>query len=186
METNESKAGNFATLMGGVGMAATLRDGSKPMVKVVQLAIERYPELLASLGDEAAQLEIYCQIPKVQSPESEQHNPAAAGPQGLSKVQSPGAGVEPVRTRQSVARDDSRQADEDLWQPVPKGWAKLLTPESHNRLMVEAERLNHDFFSQWLQRHLAKMELLKPGIVEKLIGGLISQNTPPKPASPAA
>jgi len=54
---------NFTTMMGGIDLTVTLQDGSSETVKVLQLPIEKYPELAAKWGDEQAQIDLYCSKP---------------------------------------------------------------------------------------------------------------------------
>lgn len=64
METNESKAGNFATLMGGSEVVVVKADGTDELVKVKQLAIKLFPKLLACGPNELAKVELYCDRPE--------------------------------------------------------------------------------------------------------------------------
>jgi hypothetical protein len=50
----------------------------------------------------------------------------------------------------------------------PKGWNEELTTESFERIVVEGERINADFFGRWLQRRLDRQEKLMPGMREQL------------------
>lgn len=50
----------MTTLMGGTDLVVTKRDGSTETVKVLQLGIEKYPELLQSMDDEIASINLYC------------------------------------------------------------------------------------------------------------------------------
>lgn len=61
--------------------------------------------------------------------------------------------------------DEGRQLE--IYCGQPTGWAATLAPGSHNELMETAERLNRDFFDAWLRRRMAKVELVRPGAVEK-------------------
>jgi hypothetical protein len=69
----------------------------------------------------------------------------------------------------------------------PEGWAKTLTPACQEALLAEAERINADFFSRWVERQKKRADKLMPGIVERKIAALSALPTsPPKPPSNAA
>lgn len=121
-------AQNLATLQGGREMSVTYRDGKTETVKVLQLPIEKYPELLKLwMGDEQAQLDLYCD--------------------------------------------------------KTPGWSKALTIESHHALVECAQEINRSFFEPWVQRRMAKIEMVKPGMFDKILGGAepsTSPNSSPK------
>ena len=48
-------------------------------------------------------------------------------------------------------------------------WAGDLAPESLKAIMEEGNRLNLDFFSQWFDRQKGMVEILRPGLAEKLM-----------------
>lgn len=88
---------------------------------------------------------------------------------------------------------DNELAQVELYCDRPMGWAKTLSPESHELVITEGDRLNTDFFSRWLHRQMARQERVRPGMTEKLLEQaterLLSQalqNGSPKPPSSAA
>jgi hypothetical protein len=52
---------NFDTLMGAVEVTIKKRDGTTEKIKVLQLPVEKYPELASRLHDEGKQIELYCE-----------------------------------------------------------------------------------------------------------------------------
>lgn len=70
------------------------------------------------------------------------------------------------------------QEEGAAWRPVPAGWAKTLTAQSHDELMEKAEELNRDFFGRWLRRRMGKMEAIRPGLTDDLVRGLKGQGSP--------
>lgn len=84
------------------------------------------------------------------------------------------------------------------------GWADTLTPDSHELIVMEGEKLNRDFFSRWLQRKKEREALIpkpstgevvamleainraNPALLEDLMQKATSQTSLPKPQSPAA
>ncbi len=67
-----------------------------------------------------------------------------------------------------AAQDDEAKAIE-LYCGKPDGWAKTLTPSSHELVIAEGERINSDFFGRWVQRRLQRQERLIPGITGRAI-----------------
>lgn len=72
----------------------------------------------------------------------------------------------------------------------PAGWAKQLSFESHTALIMESDRINADFFAQWLQRRMARQERMQPGVTQRIIAEATAklvdralQNGSPKPPS---
>lgn len=80
---------------------------------------------------------------------------------------------------------DDERAQVELYCGRPAGWAAKLAVASHHRIMAVAEELNGDFFGAWLRRKMGKLELLKPGLADDLLRGLISPGGAPKPRSSA-
>jgi len=129
---------SFETMMGYAEVTVRIRQGATTRtesVRVMQLEIEQYPEMLKRFDDERAQIELYCQ---------RLNNPADA---------------------------PSEKAG-GIWGPVPTGWAKTLTPDSHDLVMETGERLNRDFFGRWVQRRMAKLEAMRPGVTERMFAVL--------------
>jgi len=50
--------------------------------------------------------------------------------------------------------DENKQAE--LYCDKPEGWSDTLTPESHENIVAEGERINADFFERWARRRLAR------------------------------
>ncbi len=74
------------------------------------------------------------------------------------------------------------------WEAVPKGWAKGLSPESHEKVISQAEALNGDFFEAWLRRLKRKVEIVRPGLFEDLakavgVGSSLPSSLPRSPRS---
>ena len=82
-----------------------------------------------------------------------------------------------------LASLENEEAQLELYCGKPTGWAGTLSLQSHNALMEKAEELNGDFFSRWAKRRLAKMEVLRPGAMDKLFDGAAAavQRQPQKP-----
>ncbi len=71
-----------------------------------------------------------------------------------------------------VATGGDKGGEKGGWEAVPEGWGRGLTPASHDAVMTKAEELNRDFFYRWLRRRLEKVELIRPGLVERMVEGL--------------
>ncbi|MCL4181228.1 MAG: hypothetical protein KJ072_26225 [Verrucomicrobia bacterium] len=56
----------------------------------------------------------------------------------------------------------------ELFCDRPEGWSDSLAVESFEKVVLEGERLNSDFFSRWVQRRLIRQEKVMPGITERL------------------
>ena len=56
----------------------------------------------------------------------------------------------------------------ELFCDRPEGWSDSLAVESFEKVVLEGERLNADFFSRWVQRRLTRQEKVMPGITERL------------------
>jgi hypothetical protein len=50
-----------------------------------------------------------------------------------------------------------------------KGFAETLSPESHEALIAQIEKVNGDFFSRWLARRRTRVERIVPDAFEKAI-----------------
>lgn len=50
-----------------------------------------------------------------------------------------------------------------------KGFAETLTPECHEALVAEIEKVNADFFLRWVERRKARVEKLAPGAFQKAL-----------------
>lgn len=57
-------------------------------------------------------------------------------------------------------------------QPRPKGWAQGLRPASHNTLMEISDAINGEDFFPWFARLAKRVEALKPGAIDRLLGEL--------------
>ena len=76
---------------------------------------------------------------------------------------------------------DDEAALVELYCDQPKGWAETLSLDSFEAIVAEADKLNADFFSRWVARRLGRMERVKPGITERMLGAASSSlTTPPK------
>ena len=124
-----------ATLVGHVEYIAKKDDGSTEVVKIQQLKIKQYPELVAVLGDEPAMAEFLC--------------------------------------------------------GKPAGWSDSLTNESLFEIVAEGEKVNQDFFLQWVPRRRARFEkIATPELKEKLVTAALDRsattlrNSPSNAASP--
>lgn len=56
----------------------------------------------------------------------------------------------------------------ELFCDRPEGWSDNLAAESFEKVVLEGERLNADFFSRWVQRRLTRQEKVMPGITAQL------------------
>jgi hypothetical protein len=74
-----------------------------------------------------------------------------------------------------ISMDEFKQIE--LYCDKPAGWAKTLTPKSHNEIMETAERLNSDFFSPWAARQLKRLERIRPGLVETAMRAALPSRT---------
>jgi hypothetical protein len=86
----------------------------------------------------------------------------------------------------AVIEDEAAMVE--LFCSKPKGWATTLTPESHEEIVTEGERLNADFFGRWVQRQLQRRERLVPGITQAMQSTVLSNlrtGSPSSPSSPA-
>jgi len=68
-----------------------------------------------------------------------------------------------------LASLEDERTQVELYCGRPPGWARTLTPAAHDLVMKTAEELNRDFFSSWVQRRMAKLEVIKPGLLEGLV-----------------
>lgn len=129
MDTSAEKPVNMnTTLYGGVDTVALKQDGSSEPVKILQLPIDKYGELLGCIDNEAAMIELFCDR--------------------------------------------------------PKGWARTLTLEECERIVIAGEEINSDFFSRWARRRLQRQEKLMPGLADKIANLAVSQNSSsPSPSS---
>jgi hypothetical protein len=75
----------------------------------------------------------------------------------------------PVRLMQQMlaALEDENRLVE-LFCDRPEGWSDNLAVESFEKVVLEGERLNADFFSRWVQRRLTRQEKVMPGITEQI------------------
>lgn len=88
----------------------------------------------------------------------------------------------PVNELQKLAeRLDDEPAQVELYCSKPAGWALELCRDSYEKVVIEGEALNNDFFMRWLQRQRARQERLVPGITEKLADKILAfQNSLPR------
>jgi hypothetical protein len=87
----------------------------------------------------------------------------------------------------AVMEDEAAMVE--LFCGKPKGWAVTLTPEAHEEIVTEGERLNADFFGRWVQRQLQRRERLVPGITQAMQSTVLSSlrtGSPSSPSSPAS
>jgi hypothetical protein len=138
----------FAELMGGQEIAVTHRDGTSEPVRVRALPIAEFPELLKVLDDELGQVQLYCEIRR---PNTE----------GRKKAE--------IRNPKAESEIEAIDAE---WMAAPAGWAATLMPDSHELVISTAEALNKDFFWRWMRRRMDKLELVRPGLAEKMFAGV--------------
>ena len=75
----------------------------------------------------------------------------------------------PVRLMpQMLANLEDENRLVELFCDKPDGWSDSITPESFEKVVLEGERLNSDFFSRWVHRRLTRQEKVMPGITERL------------------
>jgi len=60
----------------------------------------------------------------------------------------------------------------------PKEWIETLTPESHQKIIEEGERINWDFFIAWQKRRMERQEKIMPGFQQALLQKLTEQASP--------
>jgi hypothetical protein len=60
MSKTKNYESNLATVMGGTHLTVEFLDGKSETVKVLQLAVEKYPLLVQLIGDESSALDLYC------------------------------------------------------------------------------------------------------------------------------
>jgi hypothetical protein len=75
---------------------------------------------------------------------------------------------------------DDETAMVELFCGKPVGWAKTLTRKSHDEIVCNGERVNGDFFQQWVQRRQTRMERLSPGSIDRFMERALT----PLPRSP--
>ena len=101
---------------------------------------------------------------------------------------------QPVIVRQLPIREmerwlsiiDDEPAVAELFASQPEGWSELLPPESIERIVVEGERLNRDFFGRWLDRRTARKEWLAPVLARNAaLQGSLPTGSPSLPSKPA-
>jgi len=83
----------------------------------------------------------------------------------------------------AVIEDEAAMVE--LFCARPKGWAANLSPEAHEELVTEGERLNADFFARWVQRQLQRRERLVPGITQAMQSTVLSSLRTGSPSSPS-
>lgn len=101
-------------------------------------------------------------------------------------------GTDTVFVRQLAIEDYPKllQAQDDeckmieLYCDRPIGWAKTLSPDSHEKLVEEGERLNSDFFLRWVQRRISRQERLLPGITQRMRDAALSASQTSQPNTP--
>lgn len=96
---------------------------------------------------------------------------------GDFEVQTMAGATETVRIRQLafgefpvlLAAQDDEVAAACLYTGRDAEWVAGLTMESQERVVLEGERINADFFVRWFQRRLGRQEKLMPGSTEKFL-----------------
>ena len=66
----------------------------------------------------------------------------------------------------AALEDENRLVE--LFCDRPEGWSDSLKPESFEKVVLQGEALNADFFSRWVQRRLTRQEKVMPGITERI------------------
>lgn len=89
----------------------------------------------------------------------------------------------PIRVMPALllAQDDEA-ASIELYCDKPAGWADTITRDSAERIVVEGERINADFFARWLARRVARYQRAAPWLVDSLNSPAPSPASPSKPA----
>jgi len=73
-----------------------------------------------------------------------------------------------------------------LYADKPLEWVEKLTPQAHETIISEGERINADFFWRWVERKMTRQEKLMPGIRGKLLEIAASTSRTSPPNSPSA
>jgi hypothetical protein len=67
-----------------------------------------------------------------------------------------------------------------------RAWFDSLDPDSQERVVVEGDRINADFFARWYRRLAARQDRILPGAMEKFINRALEEpEAPPAPPAPA-
>jgi len=61
-------------------------------------------------------------------------------------------------------------------------WFESLDANSQERVVIEGDRLNADFFGRWFRRRLDRQERLMPGVTEKFVQRALEPEPPPAPS----
>lgn len=80
------------------------------------------------------------------------------------------------------AIDDEAKAIE-VFTGKDAAWVDSLTPNACLEIITEGERINMDFFSQWVQRKLARQEKMVPGLAAKMVSAALQKDQPQAPAA---
>jgi hypothetical protein len=64
MESPDQKTDKMATLLGGTTVTVRKLDGTTEEVKILQLPISKFPEMIGAMDDEIAMVELFCGKPK--------------------------------------------------------------------------------------------------------------------------
>jgi len=65
-----------------------------------------------------------------------------------------------------------------LYTGKDRAWFEGLDALSQERVVVEGDRINLDFFGRWFQRRLERQERLMPGSTEKLLTHAMAPEAP--------
>ena len=81
---------------------------------------------------------------------------------------------------------DSEPALADLYCEKPKGWSLSVTRDDFEQVVIVGGELNDSFFSRYLGRRVARLEMLAPGTRQRIADRLPLPNLSPLPPSGAA
>lgn len=82
---------------------------------------------------------------------------------------------------EKLARLYTKATGQQDW---PANWFESLTPESQERIVVEGDRINADFFGRWFRRRLARQERLVPGSTARILGAFETDGASPTSPPP--
>jgi len=63
-----------------------------------------------------------------------------------------------------------------------RSWFENLDADSQERVVIEGDRINADFFGRWFRRRLERQERLMPGMTEKFVQRALEPEPMPAPS----
>jgi len=63
-----------------------------------------------------------------------------------------------------------------------RAWFEGLEADSQERVVIEGDRINADFFGRWFRRRLERQERLLPGAMDKFLARVMDPELPPAPS----